>query len=30
MERPFGEAIERQRKVWLDELRRGVYVDSRL
>jgi len=30
MERAFGEAMDRQRKVWLDELRHGVYVDSRL
>ena len=30
MERAFGEAMDRQRKLWLDELRRGVYVDSRL
>jgi peptidyl-prolyl cis-trans isomerase SurA len=30
MERAFGEAMERQRKAWLDELRRGVYIDSRL
>jgi peptidyl-prolyl cis-trans isomerase SurA len=30
MERAFGEATERQRKLWLSELRRGVYVDVRL
>jgi len=30
MERAFGEAMDRQRKIWLDELRRGVYIDSRL
>lgn len=30
MERAFGEAMERQRRVWLDELRRGVYINSRL
>jgi peptidyl-prolyl cis-trans isomerase SurA len=30
MERAFEEAMERQRKIWLDELRRGVYIDSRL
>ena len=30
MEQAFGEAMDRQRKIWLDELRRGVYVDSRL
>jgi peptidyl-prolyl cis-trans isomerase SurA len=30
MERAFTEAMDRQRKVWLDELRHGVYVDSRL
>jgi peptidyl-prolyl cis-trans isomerase SurA len=29
-DRAFGEAMERQRKLWLGELRRGVYVDSRL
>lgn len=30
MDRAFGEAIERQRKLWLSDLRRGVYVDVRL
>jgi peptidyl-prolyl cis-trans isomerase SurA len=30
MERAFGEASERQRKLWLTELRRGVYIDVRL
>ncbi len=30
MERAFGEATERQRKLWLSELRRGVYIDVRL
>jgi peptidyl-prolyl cis-trans isomerase SurA len=30
MERAFGEASERQRKLWLAELRRGVYIDVRL
>ncbi len=30
MDRAFGEAIERQRKLWLQDLRRGVYVDVRL
>ncbi len=29
-ERAYGEAMERQRKLWLAELRRGVYVDLRL
>jgi len=29
-QRATGEAIERQRKLWLQELRRGVYVDVRL
>ncbi len=29
-ERAYGEAMERQRKLWLLELRRGVYVDVRL
>ena len=28
--RAYGEAMERQRKLWLDELRHGVYVDPRL
>jgi peptidyl-prolyl cis-trans isomerase SurA len=30
MERAFGDATERQRKLWLAELRRGVYIDVRL
>lgn len=30
MERAFVEATDRQRKVWLTELRRGVYIDVRL
>lgn len=30
MERAFVEATERQRKLWLQELRRGVYIDVRL
>jgi peptidyl-prolyl cis-trans isomerase SurA len=30
MEQAFGEAMDKQRKVWLEELRRGVYIDSRL
>jgi peptidyl-prolyl cis-trans isomerase SurA len=30
MERSFGDATERQRKLWLTELRRGVYIDVRL
>jgi len=30
MERAFIEATERQRKLWLQELRHGVYVDVRL
>lgn len=29
-QRAFGEAMERQRKLWLQELRQGVYVDVRL
>jgi peptidyl-prolyl cis-trans isomerase SurA len=29
-ERAYGEAMERQRKQWLLELRRGIYVDVRL
>jgi peptidyl-prolyl cis-trans isomerase SurA len=30
MERAYIEATERQRKLWLQELRRGVYIDVRL
>lgn len=30
MERAYVDATERQRKMWLQELRRGVYVDVRL
>jgi len=30
MDRAFGEAMERQRKQWLLDLRRGIYVDVRL
>lgn len=30
MERAFVEATDRQRKMWLTELRRGVYIDVRL
>jgi peptidyl-prolyl cis-trans isomerase SurA len=30
MERAFGDALERQRKVWLEELKHGVYIDIRL
>ena len=30
MERAFVEATDRQRKLWLQELRRGVYIDVRL
>ncbi len=29
-QRAYGEAIEHQRKAWLDELRHGIYVDPRL
>ena len=29
-ERALGDAMERERKLWLQELRRGVYVDVRL
>jgi peptidyl-prolyl cis-trans isomerase SurA len=29
-DRAMGEAIDRQRKMWLQELRRGVYIDVRL
>jgi peptidyl-prolyl cis-trans isomerase SurA len=30
MERAFVESTDRQRKLWLQELRRGVYIDVRL
>lgn len=30
MERAFVEATDRQRKLWLQELRRGIYIDVRL
>ena len=30
MERAFGDATARQHKLWLTELRRGVYIDVRL
>ncbi len=30
MERAFSEVMERQRKLWLAELRRGIYLDVRL
>jgi hypothetical protein len=30
MQRATFEALERQQKLWLQELRRGVYVDVRL
>jgi peptidyl-prolyl cis-trans isomerase SurA len=29
-EHAMGEVVERQRKLWLDELRRNIYVDVRL
>jgi peptidyl-prolyl cis-trans isomerase SurA len=29
-ERAMGDAMDRQRKMWLDEMRRGAYVDVRL
>ena len=29
-ERAYGEVIDRQRKMWLQDLRRGVYIDVRL
>ncbi|WP_394836141.1 SurA N-terminal domain-containing protein [Pendulispora rubella] len=29
-ERAMGEIIERQRKIWLQDLRRGLYIDVRL
>ena len=30
MERATGEAVDHQRKLWLDELRRGAFLDVRL
>ncbi len=30
LDRAFGEAMERQRKLWLQELRRGLYIEVRL
>ena len=30
MDRAFGEGMERQRKLWLADLRRAVFVDVRL
>jgi peptidyl-prolyl cis-trans isomerase SurA len=30
MERATGEAVERQRKLWIDELRRGTFLEIRL
>lgn len=30
MERAFVEATDRQRRLWLQELRRGIYIDIRL
>jgi peptidyl-prolyl cis-trans isomerase SurA len=30
MERAFGDALERHRKLWLEELKHGVYIDIRL
>ncbi len=30
MERALGDAVEKQRKLWLDELKRGVYIDVRI
>lgn len=29
-ERAMGQVIDRQRKLWLEELRRGIYIDVRL
>ena len=29
-ERAMGEVIERQRKLWLEDMRRGLYIDVRL
>jgi peptidyl-prolyl cis-trans isomerase SurA len=29
-DRAYSEALDRQRKQWLQELRRGVYIDVRL
>ena len=30
LDRAYGEQMERQRKLWLQELRRGLYIDVRL
>ena len=30
MERAYGDALERHRKMWLEELKHGVYIDIRL
>jgi hypothetical protein len=30
MDHAFAEAVEKQRKLWLADLRRGAYVDVRL
>jgi peptidyl-prolyl cis-trans isomerase SurA len=30
MDRAYGEAMDHQRKLWLSELRHGVYVDVRM
>lgn len=30
LDRAYGEAMDRQRKAWLQELRRGLYIDVRL
>jgi len=30
MDRAYGDALDRQKKIWLQELRRGVYLDIRM
>jgi len=29
-DRAMGDVIERQRKLWLQDMRRGLYIDVRL
>ena len=30
MDRAYGDALDRQKKLWLQELRRGVYLELRM
>jgi hypothetical protein len=30
MDRAYGDAMEHQRKLWLGELRHGIYIDVRM